>query len=411
MIRLDCFWDFIWCRPGLSASADEWRRCLGDDGWRLFRKRLFVGDGTAHAFTRADGRTLQVVPMSRGGYGLVCCATGNIEKAGMAETDVRAYRLRAAAIRSLVAEALGLTSDPHPVRNAPTAFSIGSWSPVTGAEIAVFMMLPPTTNLLVKEIGRLLLENDRGFVLLVPMQPKLPGSLRAQIERKQAAIIPLAEVIECDAAGRFSAAPSWQTFCDSYLSKHLPDRMVPALPDYQFARKGMWTIRFAGKETFLDGTLKGPVFIRYLLVHQGRQIHVARMLADIAGDERLAQASDAGLSISAEDFARLRKRHDELTEDRTEAEEWNDAGRLQAIDEELGQIASYLAPLVGLGGKSRKECDDVGRIRKAIARVIGIALKKVAESDPVLEQHLRNSIKTHTFMAYEPETWIDWNFE
>ena len=197
----------------------------------------------------------------------------------------------------------------------------------------------------------------------------------------------------------------------SLIDRAKKRRSRGAPPEYQFAKKNMWAILFNGTETFLESTLKGPVFIKYLLQHQGEEIHVARMLADIAGDERLAQASDAGDTISKEEIADYRKRYDELMSDREEATEWNDEGRLQTIDEELGQIAVHLGPLLGLGGRSRKASDDVGRIRKAIGRVIGIALDKIMKNDAALEQHFRNSIRTHTYMSYQPETPIDWNFE
>lgn len=411
MILLDDFWDFVCFRPGLSATETEWTACLGANGWRLLRKQILVGDGASPTFTTPNGKTLQVVPMSSGAYSLVCPFTGNVEKSGVPEAEVRAYRLDVGALRAMVADALGISRDPQQVREFPRAFPVGNWSPVTGADIPAFIILPPTTRLLTSEIGRLLVEHSSGFVLLVPGAPRLSAALRASIDRQQAYVIPLKEVVACDASGRLLALPAWQTYRGAYCQRHLGDRMVPALPAYQFSKKNMWAIRFAGKETFLEGTLKGPVFIRYLLVHQGERIHVARMLADIAGDERLAQASNAGEAITPEEIARFRERYAELHAAKEEAAEWNDEGRVAEIEQELDQMAALLGPLFGLGGKSRKASDDVARIRKAIARVIGIALDKIGACDPALEQHLRNSIKTHSYMSYEPETRIDWQFE
>jgi len=315
-----------------------------------------------------------------------------VEADSICEDDVRCYRLDLAAVRNAIANALGVDSEPGPVREIARTFPLGNWQPLAGVALPGYLMFPPSLSLLNAELNRLLLAAGDGFILLVPVLPRIDQAMRDLLDQKKAAVLALSEVVAWDESG-FCATPAWQTYRDAYCAGYLADRMVPAQPNYQFARKGMWAIRFAGRETFLDGTLKGPVFIRYLLERQGQEVHVARMLADIVGDDRLAQASDAGVAISSEDIARLRKRNDELKEEREEADDWNDQGRLHEIDKEINAMASYLAPLVGLGGKPRKDGDEVARIRKAISRVIGIALEKIAENDPALEQHLQKSIK------------------
>ena len=418
MICLDGFWDFVSFRPGLSATADEWKTCLGDEGWRALRRPLFIGDGIANNCTGPDGRTLLVVPMSRGTYSLVCPVTGNLQQTGLAEPDVTAYRLNVAALRSLTAKALGFTLDPQPVRVIPTAFPVGSWSPVTGTDISVFMILPPTARLLASEIGRLLLECGKGFILLVTKAPKLPSSFRAKIDQQQAAIISLAEVLVCDTAGQFSASPSWETYQHGYSRQHLAGRMVPAQPEYRFAKRGMWTLRFAGKDTYLDGDLKGAAFIHYLIQHQGQDIHVIRMMADVAGAERMQVTPEAeGLDLAASDAGDLvdektirdcRERYEQLEIEQDEARRARDKARLSDIKEEIGKIAAYLSASLGLGGKSRKALDDVSKVRRRIARVINTTIDKIEKNDPDLATHLRNSITTHINMSYTPDRPVDW---
>jgi len=421
VICLDRFWDFVSFRPGLSATADEWKVCIGDEGWRTLRRPLLIGGGIASNCTRSDGRTLQVVPMSRGTYSLVCPVTGSLEQTGLTEPDVTAYRLNVTALRSLTAEALGFVPDPRPVRRVASAFPVGSWAPVTGTDISVCMILPPTARLLTSEIGRLLLECGNGFVLLVPKIPKLPSSLRAKVQRQQAVIIPLAEILVCNAAGQFSASPSWETYQHAYARQHLADRMVPAQPEYQFAKRGMWALRFAGKDTYLDGDLKGAAFIHYLIQHQGQDIHVIRMMADVAGAERMQVAPEAeGLGLAASDAGDLvdektirdcRKRYEQLEIEQDEARRATDKARLSDINDEIGKIAAYLSASLGLGGTSRKALDDVSKVRRRIARVINTAIERIEQSDPDLATHLRNSITTYTNMSYAPDRPVDWALE
>jgi len=359
--------------------------------------------------------------MSGGRYGLVCPATGNLEQTGLIEADVRAHRLNVTPLRSMIAEALGIVPDPQPVRQVPKALALGNWAPAAGADIPAFMILPPTTSLLAKEIARLLLENDRGFLLLVPTSPQLPGPLRARIERQQVGIIPLAEVIECDETGRCSASPSWRAYRNAYCRRHLADEMVPAQPEYQFAKRGMWSLRFAGKETFLEGDLKGAAFIHYLIQHQGQEIHVIRMMADVAGAERMQVTPEAeGLELASSDGGDLadertiqqcRQTYEQLEVDREEARKAGDRARLADIENEIGQIAAYLSSSLGLRGKSRKALDDVSKVRRRIARVIDTAIRKIEGNDPKLATHLRNSIRKHTNMSYTPDLPVDWALE
>lgn len=409
MTSLDDLWRFVAYRPGLGATGAEWRGVLGDALWSALRPRLFTGDGVASSCMTPDiGRPMRVVPGSAG-YQLVCAATGVVEVEGVSEDEVRCYRLDLAAIRDATAKALGIDPEPGAIRDVPRAFALGEWQPVEGVSLPAYMMFPPTSKLLHAELQRLLLAARDGFILLVPESPRIDRQTRDLIERKKACVIALKEVVTWDGSA-FSPTASWQTYRDAYCRKHLADRMVPAPPKYLFAKKSAWAIRFAGKETVLDSTLKGPVFIRYLLERQGQEIHVARMLADIAGDERLDRTSDAGELIDEKTFKECRQRYDELHEERADAER-NHPDQLPEIDKEIAQLANYFAECVGLSGKSRKGADDVAKIRKRIARVIDTAYDKIEENDPQLADHLRKSIKTHTFMTYEPETRIDWNFE
>jgi len=359
--------------------------------------------------------------MSGGAYALVCPVTGNVEQVGLAEPDVRAFRLNVTALRSEVAEALGVTPDPQPVWEAPRAFPLGTWAPIPGANIPAFMMLPPTARLLRSEVSRLLIECDRGFLLFVPKQPKLPSSLRAQLDRQGAAIIPLAETVVCDSAGRFSASSSWGTYQNAYCQRHMADQMVPAEPEYQFAKRGMWALRFAGKATYLGGDLKGAAFIHHLIRHQGQEIHVIRLMADVAGAERAQATAEAeGLEFAASNGGDLvdektirecRERYEELEAEREEARRAGDKARLARIQEEVGKIAAYLSNSLGLGGRSRKAIDDVSKVRRRIARVINITIDKIEENDPDLATHLRNSIRTHINMCYAPDRPVHWALE
>jgi len=411
VIELDAFWRFVAFRPGLSGTAAEWQTCLGPNLWPLWKKQLFANDGVARIVTHGpDHRSCRVVQMTGGTYGLVCETTGDVIGKGLKLAQFKKYRLDTKALRRMLADAFGWTADSQIIPKTTHAISVGTWTPVSGVDVLVFTAFSPTPDHLIDEIQCLLIERGRRFLLLVPEKPSLPAPIQAEIDRTQSLVLSLSELVQCGTDGVIQPSSVWNTAANQYLKRHFSERMALAAPPYQFAKKSMWAIRFAGTETFLDGTLKGPTFIRYLLERQGQEIHVARMLADIAGEERLDKARDAGDLIDEQTFNDCRQRYDELQEERADAER-NHPDQLPDIDSEITQLANYFAQCVGLGSKSRKGADDVAKIRKRIARVIEIACDKINENDPQLAGHLKKSIKTHTFMIYEPETEIDWNFE
>lgn len=414
MIDVTTFWDFVAFRPGLSATAEEWTRCLGAAAWDAVRGSLLMGSGIARTTTHSDGRALKVVPTTDGTYRLVCGTTGNVDAHGIGEHTVTSYAVNPTSLRNMVAMSLAITPDPKLVRGMPLAFAVGELEATPGTVIPVYMMLPPTNKLLAAETSRLLAECGKGFLLLVPGQPKLSSSLRGQIDRQQAMVIPLREVLPSWNDTCFQPSPVWQTYRDAYCRRHLSDRMVPAQPAYQFARKGMWAIRFAGKDTYLEGPLKGATFIHHLIAHRGQDIHVIRMLADVAGEERKqVNAAAEGLQIASgsrtelvdeETIKKCRDKYDALVAEREHA----DDSRLTEIDKEIGQIAHYLSASLGLGGKSRTTGDEVDKARRRIARVINTAIEKIEGNDPDLAKHLRNSIKTNREMSYVPDREVDW---
>lgn len=413
MTPLDDFWHFIALRPGLGATGAEWRDVLGDELWAVMRPRMFVGDGIATSCRRPDdGRTLQVVP-AHGGYQLACAATGNVEASDVPEIDVRVYRLDVSAMRCMIAEALGITTEPSLIKSLPRAFPLGDWRPLDAVTIPVFLMFPPTNKVLVSEIQRLLLNARNGFVLLVPKSPRIDRATRDLLDRKQAAVMALEEIVAWDGS-TFCATPAWQTYRDAYCTRQLSGRMVAAAPEYQFIKKGMWAIRFAGKETFLDGNLKGAAFIHHLLSYQGQRIHVVRLMAHVAGVAGAAvipaaegletDRAEADEVLDRQAIKNCQERYDHLVAEREHAAD----ARIDEIDAEIAQIAAYLSSALGLGGRSRTISDEVANARRRIARVIHIVYEKIETNDAELAIHLRNSIKTHAEMVYEPDQEVNW---
>lgn len=132
--------------------------------------------------------------------------------------------------------------------------------------------------------------------------------------------------------------------------------------EYVFAKKVDWVICFNGQVAFLGDTLRGPVFIQYLLKHQGTEVHVARMLADIAGDKTLRHLLAPSEVTDEKAIADTRKRHVELQGELEEARKLYQVSRQEELLREQEGLTTYLANAVGLFDNPRPSTDGVGKM-------------------------------------------------
>ena len=102
--------------------------------------------------------------------------------------------------------------------------------------------------------------------------------------------------------------------------------------------------------------------------------------------------------------ARLREIEAELAE----AEEANDPGRAERLEEERERLLDEMRKATGLGGRDRKMGDAAERARSAVTWRIRNAIKKLDAAHPALARHLGNSIKTGVFCSYTPEKETRW---
>ena len=65
------------------------------------------------------------------------------------------------------------------------------------------------------------------------------------------------------------------------------------------------------------------------------------------------------------------------------------------------RLIEQLRAASGLGTRTRRMGDDVERARKAVSGRIRAAIDRIAESDPSLSDHLRETIKTGRYCRYD----------
>jgi len=108
--------------------------------------------------------------------------------------------------------------------------------------------------------------------------------------------------------------------------------------------------------------------------------------------------------------ADYRQRLADLAEQRTEAEDNGDTGRIERVRAEIEALTEQLAAAVGLGGRDREAGAVAERARSAVTQSIRSAVKRIEAELPRLAARLNARVRTGLFCSYEPdpEHPIDW---
>ena len=182
---------------------------------------------------------------------------------------------------------------------------------------------------------------------------------------------------------------------------------------YLFRLEGdYWTVAFDA-ETIRIRDAKGMRHLARLLTEPGRELHALDLTRTESGvperamsrsDDLTADAlGDAGAQLDAEAKASYRRRLEELREEVSEADAWNDVERASRARQEIEFLADELAGAVGLGGRDRKAASAAERARLSVTRAVRAAMARIGEASPSLGRHLESTIRTGTYCSYNPD--------
>jgi hypothetical protein len=178
----------------------------------------------------------------------------------------------------------------------------------------------------------------------------------------------------------------------------------------QWRREGeLWTLRYDGR-TVLMKHAKGLDDLAHLLAQPGREVPVAELYG-APGIAAAPRASDLGEVLDATARAAYRQRLVDLEEEVADAEAMRDLARAERAAAERDFLAAELAAALGLGGRARVAGDPSERARKAVTNRVRLAIDRIGNVHATLGRHLRNSVRTGIFCAYEPEHPVPWELD
>ncbi len=172
-----------------------------------------------------------------------------------------------------------------------------------------------------------------------------------------------------------------------------------------------WTVAY-GDVTSRLHDMKGLTYLSYLLRDPGREFHALDLIRMQTGEERRDTPVDRGLpALDPQAKTAYRRRLEELRAELAEAEGFNDTGRAERAREEMEAIGEQLAAAVGLGGRDRETSSAAERARTAVTQRVRSAIKRIAQRQPALADHLAGRVETGTYCVYRPDPTrpIDWD--
>jgi hypothetical protein len=171
-----------------------------------------------------------------------------------------------------------------------------------------------------------------------------------------------------------------------------------------FRRDGdVWLLAWNGNVAHVRHS-KGMADLARLLAKPNTEQHVL----DLIDPGPIVDAGPSGDAIDATARLQYRARLEEIESELTEADRNSDIVRCERLHAERDALIGELSAAYGLGGRARRRGDSSERARSAVTQRVRDAIARIERVQPELGGHLRRSVRTGAFCAYEPETPVDW---
>jgi hypothetical protein len=166
----------------------------------------------------------------------------------------------------------------------------------------------------------------------------------------------------------------------------------------------VWSLSFEDRTIRLPDA-KGLHDLAVLLARPGREIHCTELITE---GRAVAYQPDLGPMLDAQARRRYEARIVELQEDLVDAEDANDWGRAEQARLEMDLLVEQLAAATGLGGRPARTGSTTERARSAVSWRIRAAINRIGAAHPALGAHLKQSVRTGAWCAYQPAEQVAW---
>ena len=172
----------------------------------------------------------------------------------------------------------------------------------------------------------------------------------------------------------------------------------------------VWEVAFRGRTATVRHA-KGLTDLAALLSRPGHEVHVLDLVGggSAGGGPVGSRGGDLGEVLDPQARDAYRRRLAELDAALADAEADGDAEEAARVTGERDFLVAELASAYGLGGRTRRAGDPAERARTTVTWRLRDAVKRLEAVHPELGRHLRSSLRTGTFCAYDPEQPVVWD--
>jgi tetratricopeptide (TPR) repeat protein len=164
---------------------------------------------------------------------------------------------------------------------------------------------------------------------------------------------------------------------------------------------GLWTIGPDGGAVPLTA-LRGLSYLRELIRRPGEDVWALDLVGRFQGHASVRQ-DDLGAVLDDQARSAYRQRLRDLDEEISEAQDWNDAARLELLTSEREALLAELARATGLAGTPRATGSSAERARTAVRKAIVGALARIEHIDAPMARHLTDHVRTGALCRYDPD--------
>ena len=181
-------------------------------------------------------------------------------------------------------------------------------------------------------------------------------------------------------------------------------RTHPAAEEAHCQRAGRkWRLTLRHRSVLVEDSI-GMVHLAVLIANPRHEIQAADLVAGLAGLSGTgADAAAAQRVLDPEAIAEYRNRLRQLD---TELNETGidelEPGRTSQARAERDWLVAQLSSAAGFGGRTRAFPDQPERARVAVGKAIRRALARITDADPVIGEHLRQTVHTGVRCSYWP---------